>query len=1001
MLKAKHLSSTGRDDITSILPITETSKILASNRDGHVLVYSYEGHSLRLTQTYNHLMKNNGLDTTIFNLLYSNQLSTVFAVCAKSIVLLNSTNLNQFDRIVEKRGIKQAWVFEQPSAKHETTTALLLQPHKTGTLKIFLWNDRTFKNVSEISLGHKGEQIVSMEMDRNGFVLATNMGYYYWRIKDLSLQKLTKTVAPTWPKGIHEALEELEKIAVSDKNGYHHDMASVSSRSLVSRKISMGNFFQRKDVRSGLDKAQFIFHSSSHPRMTILDGASRKRLEVTASSSHEPYLAATSEWGHFIEANRQFDDIQYFSSNFLILSNRETIRIVDSHYGFSFLEINVREGIRKVFTTQDSILLVWTETDNLTLYELTVSDEPTSVSDSEDDFIAVEEGGSRRMLKAITFYQALLDHKGPFSLCDSSKCDDVEETLDFYALKLRDLVVLWSFSSFDRCQRLLERPHHAAKVQARLLGLQELIIKGIFDNLIKFLAPPELVIGHCFSGSMARLLNQEITEELIHHKGIHASNFPAHIMNKWCLPYLTDIRRNLHNLAKNGTIIWEYEKRSIKVDIQFFLLDHHRERSIDALLKLVDTSIFKIYLDFNPAMLGPFTRVPNSCDFETVVEELSKTMRVQELVDFYFMRGKHDLALKLLTELENDLRLAHPETIAADIKMLVVDYLKKLPQSALSTIFEYTNWLIKKFPQDSGIIITSIFMNFSPNCATLNTSRVYEYIDNIDTELSLKYLEFIVDAFDSSEKTVYMKLIERYMQKSHEPKVARKLEAILRSEDSYEPRGVIRILDNALTESSRSNESITLIKRLKTYPLKRLGEHHEALHIIFEELSSYTLSAAYCSDVYHQDSRAGVKVFSTFFDMVVKKSKKDDAGSRTILRFLEEFGFRLDSAETLAKTPADISLKDVQQVLAKEIETSSLRKNRVRMEKNLLQVELVDKTYELNKELSKYCIINEDQKCYVCHKRLKSSRETMIMWFPNATDRVLTHYNCRKVVESS
>ncbi|CEP61609.1 Vam6p LALA0_S03e06766g [Lachancea lanzarotensis] len=1000
MLKATHLSSISRDDIVSILPITETSKILASNREGHVLVYSYEGQSLRLTQTYNHLMKNNGRDTTISDLLYSRQLSTVFAVCAKSIVLLNSTNLNQYDRIVEKRGIKQAWMHEQPTSKHGNITILLLQPHKTTTLKLFLWNDRAFKNVSEMSLGHKGEQILSMDMDRNGLVLATNMSCYYWRLKDLSLQKLTKIVSPVWPQGINEALEELENLGVSKKTEDHQDMASVWSGSNVSRKISMGNFFQRKEARGGLDKTRFLFHPPSYPHTILLDGASRKKLEVMTTSSHGPYMTGY-ELGRFIDANKEFDNIQYFSSNFLILNNRKTIRIGDSHYGLNFLEFNVGEGIRKVVRAQGSTLLVWTEAGTLQLYKLTISDEPTSISDSEDDFIAVEEGGPTRMLKAIIFYQALLDHKNPFSLCESFECENIEETVDFYAMKLRDLVVLWSFSSFDKCQTLIEKSQNTVKTQARILGLQELIIKGVFDNLIKFLAPPELVIGHCFSGSMARLLNQELTQELNHHQGINANHFPTRVMNKWCLPYLTDIRRNLHNLAKNGTIKWEYERRAVKVDLQFFLLDHHRERSIESLLKLVDTSIFKIYLEFNPAMLGPFTRVPNSCDFETVVEDLSKNMKIQELVDFYFMRGKHELALKLLTDLENNVKLAHPETLAADIKMLVVDYLKKLPQSALPTIFEYTLWLIKKFPKDSRIIITSIFMNFSPHCATLRSSDVYDFIDRIDSELSLKYLEFIVDAFDSSERSVYMKLIERYLQKVDEPKAARKLEAILRSGDSYEPRGVIRMLDNALHENRPSSESKTLIKRLKTYSLKMLGEHNEALHILFEELSSYTLAASYCSDLYHQDSRAGVEVFSTFFDMVVTKSKRDDTGPRTILRFLEEFGFRLDSAKTLAKTPSDISLKDVQQILAKEIETSSLRKNRVRMEKNLLQVELVDKTYALDKELAKYCIINQDQKCYVCHKPLLNGRDTTIMWFPNASGRILSHYNCRKVIETS
>ncbi|SCU90178.1 LAME_0E07382g1_1 [Lachancea meyersii CBS 8951] len=999
MLRAKQLSWIASSDITSILPIAEASRVLAANQAGHVLVYSYEGQSLRLTQTYNHLMKNNGTDTTIYRMLYSHQLATVFAVCAKSIVLLNSANLNQFDKIVEKRGIEEAWVFEQPCSTHGSMTALLFYPQKAGKLKLFLWNGRTFKSVSELNLSSKGEEILSMEMERTGFILVTNIGYYYWNLNDLSLQRLTKVTAPVWPRTIYDALKELEESSSSEKSS-QNEVSSMSSMSSLSQKVRYGHLFQRRETRGGLRKKKLLFRPAAHEPIVLLDGQTRKKLEISVGSSQVSRVSA-SNWDLFFDANDQFDDIQYLSSNFLLLHNNNSIRIVEFQYGFSFLDLNIKEGIKKVFKAQNSNLLVWTCANTLQLYKLIIRDDHSTFSTVEDDFSAVEEGTAIRTLKAITFYQAILSHKNKLSLCESFGCDSYEQTLDIYALKLRDLTVLWSFACFDRCQQWFEHAQNTSKNVKRALGLQELIIKGVFDNLIDFLAPPELVIGHCFPRFVAKLLDDGISGELNARQRLHASNISGRIMNKWCLPYLTDIRRNLHNLAKKGTIQWSYEERAINVDLQFFLVNHHQERSIGSLLKLVDTCIFKVYLEFNPAMLDPFTGVQNDCDFETVVEELSKNMKIQELVNFYFMRGKHDMALKLLTDLGSNVKSAHPKIIATNIKMLVVDYLKKLPQSALPTIFEYTHWLIERFPEDSKVLITSIFMNYSPHCATFNFSDVYEFIDKIDHDLSLKYLEFIVDAFDASENTVFMKLIERYLEKVSDHKEARKLEAILKSADSYEPRTVIRMLDNVLGSETSDGESTLLIKKLKTYPLKALGEHNKALHILFEELSNYTFTAAYCSDVYQEDARAGVVLFNLFFDLVIERSKRNDAGPLTIIRFLEEFGSKLDSAETLAKIPSDLSLKDLQQILAKEIESSSLRKNRVRMEKNLLQVELVNKTSELNDELSKYCIISEEQKCFVCHKTLKGSRDTLVLWFPNLNGRVLTHYNCRKSIESS
>ncbi|SCV04693.1 LANO_0G11782g1_1 [Lachancea nothofagi CBS 11611] len=997
MLRATRVSSVSNNDIISILPISEASKVLVANKEGHVLVYSYEGNSLKLTHTYNHLMKNNGPDTVIIDLLYSHQLATVFALCEKSIVLLNSTNLNQFDRIVEKRGVKQAWVFEQPSETRGAMTALLLYPNKASKLKLFLWNDRSFTSVSELSLSSKDEVILSMEMELGGFLIATNVGNYYWRLKDLNLLKFTKIISPLWPQNIHDALKELDHCNHTwQKNA---DAASVSSASILSRKGSFGRFFQPRETRGQIQKVKLIFRPVDHQHVILLDGRSQKMFEVLVKDSESPQLSAR-EWRQFFEVNSKFDNMQHLSSNFLLLSNRESIRIVDYQYGFNYLDVRIEEGIKKVVKAKDSTLLVWTSADNLQIYKLIVTDQ-SNISEEEEDLLELEDGTITRSLKNIVFYESILNPKSRLALCEGFECDDFNNALNLFALKLRDMNVLWSLNSFERCQKWSGRVHDAAKISKRAFKLQEFIIKKIFDNFINFLAPPELVIGHCLPRFASKLLDTSIVGEIGFHKRSLVDELPASLINKWCLPYLTDTRRNLHNIATKGKTEWEIKGRTIEIDVRFFLLDHHEEQSVESLLRLIDTTIFNIYLEYNPSMLGPFTRVPNNCDFETVAEQLTKHKKIQELVDFYHMKGQHELALKLLTGLESDIKSVHPEDMANNIKKLVVDYLKKLSWSESTTLFKYTSWLLERFPENIAVIVTSIFMNFSPDCAKYDYMKVYDYIDALDRELSIRYLEFVIDAFGTTYKPVYMVLIERYLEDIDNHKTARKLEAILSSTNCYEPRNVLRLLEIAFDAGSLNTDSALLVKKLQTYPLKVLGEHKKSLKILFEELSNYHFSTVYCNEVFHENQDVGSSLFNTLFDMMINDSENNNQGPRIILRFLKEFGPKLNSTDILMKLPSKIPLKDMQQILAKEIESSSLKKNCVRLEKNLLQVQLVDQTSQLNKELANYCVITEEQKCFACHKLLKSSHGGIILWFSTHDGRVLTHYNCRKVMEDN
>lgn len=995
MLTARLLSSTLADDVTSILPICETAKLLVSTAAGDVLVYAFEGHALKLSHTYSHLLKRNDTDTVINNLLYSDQLSTVFAICEKSIVLLNSTNLNQFDKIVDKRGIQQAWVFERQSESCHTTTALLYRPKKASSLKLFLWRDRTFSSVLEVNLNSKDEVVMSAEMGRGGFIIATNYSTYHWKLSNTNLTVFDKVVSPTYPHSIQDAIKEMESHKF--KSGKANEPVASSNESILSRKMSFRQFFKVHDTNGELHNKKLIFQPASQPHPKMMDGKQKKIYELITDDSKLLYMSVRD--GHeFYESNSGFDCMQYLSSKFLLLNSKKAVRIVDYEFGFPYLDLQVEEGIKKVFRTPDSTLLVWTSEDNLQIYRVFITDESDASSD-EAAYQELESSGMSLSMKKIIFCEAILYPHDRVALCESFECDDLEETLDLYALKLRDLNVLWSLSCFERCQRCFEQVPKDPNLVKRLSKLQGFVIKEIFDIFIKFLAPPELVIGYCFSDFVPDALQDSMPSGTSVFNSEPIKQIPTQYIIKWCIPYLTDTRRVLYNLANGKKVEWKLEDRKIKVGIRFFQINHGQELDVGTLLKMVDTTLFNVYLKFNPSMVGPFTRVKNSCDFETVEKQLLKHKRIQELVDFYYQRGEHELALKLLIGLESQIKSEHQSDVANDIKTVVVEYIKKLPEQDSDTIFKYTKWLVEKFPEDKEFVISSVFMNFSPNCSRYDFINAYDFINGFDQSLSLKYLEFVIDAFKTTQKKVYMNLIQRYLENIHDDKNAKKLEALLRSTDCYEPRTVLRLFQNFIDSDESTNGVDRLVKRLKVYPLKIMGEHGQSLAILVGDLSNYNLASAYCYDVYVNDAETGLSLFSKLLDKLIKKAKLNDGDFKNVLKFLKEHGPRLDSIETLKKLPADMKLKDLNQILSKEIEASSNRRYTSRMERNLLQVALVDKTYQLNNELTRYCIIGDAQKCYVCHKHLKcNTGETFLMYdTPNA--EVVTHYNCGKSME--
>ncbi|CCD24741.1 Vam6p NDAI_0D04270 [Naumovozyma dairenensis CBS 421] len=1065
MLRARKLDSFQSPGINAILPITESEKLIISKKNGEIEVYIREDSKYRLFQTFPNFLANtiSTNDKQIENLYYSERLATIFVHCNSTLLLLNSTNLQLYDRIHDKRGIKKCWLLESypiPMQKKHASqkkqeedhnddddeapckvmTFLLYVTTKSNRIRLLIWDERHYQKMVEIGLPSSKETLLSAEiLDLKTIVLATNKGIYTWSYYDERpiLERIDKIVRRKYPKGIVPALKMLEQSCKKfDKTdslpSQDNDEYDTKSISRLSRKSSISTFWNTTALSrhpAFRTDMKYIFKPNIDHPPVIIDWKSGYLFNISIEKK-VPELLLISNNVQFFEWNSQFPNIQYLSSDILIMNNSKTLRFVDYRHGFTFLEAMIEKGIKKVVNLWGIHFLVWTNDDEICFYKYQVDDGPIreehsrtleSVTTSADQLKEETESicstnhnsSFNQLWHKVIFYKYFLNSPSSLELCESN---DPEQSLDICAMKLRDYTVIWCLSIVEKLRMhisVLKRNGFNWESDPDIRYLQNYILKGIFETFTDFWAPPQLVILKTFPYKVARLV-EDITGQI--HSCFPTKTddttfeIPPTSLRNWCVPYLIDMRRHIKNLIgkdnKSQEIIWHCYDRSIKQTLEFFLVDKH-DGNIDTntMLKLLDMVLFEIYFDYAPNMVGPFISVPNMCDFSIVFDKLKSRHMFQELIDFSYLRGEHDKALEFLTNLENEIEFSSKiPNLNEKIKALVTFYLKKLPNEYLETIFKYTNWLLEHNKNDSHDLLLLIFLNDS---ITRDASKVYEYINDKDKELSLQYLEFTVGTLKSNDPMAHMTLIERYLENLNEPTTRNKLQGMLEKTSVYEPRSVLELLDDKIKfdSSSRNDNSVfkddddlKFVKFLKTYSFQRLNQHEESIDLLFTELSEYKLAAGYCSRVYEHSSDDGKTILLYLFKKITA-IKEIEKMQSFLIQFLEEFSCKLDVIFLYRSIPSSCNMKSIGDILLRSIKSLSIKKDEKRMLKNLLHVELINITNELWTNYSQYGVLNDSYKCSVCRRNFSTLNTDTVCWFTIHGKNVYTHSSCAKTLQ--
>ncbi|CAL9732062.1 vacuolar morphogenesis protein 6 [Monosporozyma unispora] len=1096
MLRSRLIGSITSPGISSILSLNDSNRLLVAKKNGDIEVYSNDQDKnsnisqFKLFQTYSNLLRNlpnaSNLDLTIKDLLYSKELNTIFIKCKCLLVLLNSTNLHLYDKIYDKRGIKQAWIKTTLTSSSTITsddgnvensmTFLIYTTTKSNKLRILIWVGRIYKQMLEISLPKQSTdpmiKSLGIVLQGQSLLFTMSSGVYLWNFKSMALHNLNKSKSSShstistsniispylvkidkvftkkYPDNVVDAITSLKdyttngllspidnsSITSNDSKQTKHRFWGSSHKTTPSFEIN-----QSKEIR-------YIFKPHSNDNILILDGMTQNLLVVNINETNELNKLIAMEKKQFFQWNNKFNHFHYMSSDLLMLHNENTIKFVDYNNGFTFLQETIGHGIKQIVKLPGIFYLVWTQDDQLLLYTYQVDDddeqyEPSTIAnscntsrtnltqmtdtqstDSEFSICGMYHDSSFYQLwRKVLFYRFFLESPFALQLCVS---DDPQESLDICAMKLRDLTVMWCLQMFATLQnsmnKLISNDSIAKKkdnnnIIEYLNKIEEVVIRDIFNFFIVMWAPPQLIIVKTFPPEISYLVAFISQQE---HKCHDAAVSPQdsekkykinpNLIQKWVLPYLTDMRRHLRNLLaqqeqskSNGTITWNYENRHIPQDLDFFLLDRHGSIHIETMLTLLETVLFKTYILYIPSMVGPLIRVENLCDKSVVIKDLKKMKMFHELIDFYYQRKMHHDALEFLfNELDNEEN--QDEVNQPD---LTIKYLKRLPNKNLKDLFHYLSKLIDTL-QDVEIrnnIIKSIFENTSPVNLKRDNLKVYQFIDKIDKSLSLEYLEFIIHTIKDINPEMFANLVARYISQLTDVNMD-KLEEFLKSNLQYNPNEILHILEVRLLNATVPFEDKQFIELLQIYPLYRLNSHEKSIDILFNKLNDYKRASDYCYDVYSNDAKIGSSVLLYLLHSIIKNTypgEDQTINTDQLFTFLQDHRDKLNIVEVLKALPTDFPLKDIKNFLIYSIRNEKMNNESLSLKKNVLQVELTNVKYSINHKSSAFIEVNSNNTCKVCNRNFHSLSTESVYWFtmPNGKE-ITVHYNCGKALEN-
>lgn len=206
--------------------------------------------------------------------------------------------------------------------------------------------------------------------------------------------------------------------------------------------------------------------------------------------------------------------------------------------------------------------------------------------------------------------------------------------------------------------------------------------------------------------------------------------------------------------------------------------------------RLVDTTLFRAHMFATPSLAGSLFRIANFCDPDVVMERLEDTGRYNDLIDFLYGKKLHRQALELLK------RFGQADNGPLSGPTRTIAYLQNLPPDQIDLVLEFSAWPLH-VQHELGM---EIFLTDTENAETLPRPRVLAFLETINPNLAIQYLEHVITEWNDLTPDIHQRLLNLYLNQLISNEVDEKdwkdrFLTMLKQSEQYSPAKMLDRLD--------------------------------------------------------------------------------------------------------------------------------------------------------------------------------------------------------------
>ncbi|KAG0636115.1 vacuolar sorting protein 39 domain 1-domain-containing protein [Tuber brumale] len=404
-----------------------------------------------------------------------------------------------------------------------------------------------------------------------------------------------------------------------------------------------------------------------------------------------------------------------------------------------------------------------------------------------------------------------------------------------------------------------------------------------------------------------------------------------------------------------------------------------RTKKLLAAARLIDTTLFKIYIITRPGLVGPFVRIQKHGDPEVFSEKLRELGKFTELIDFLYQRELHREALELLLQFGKSPEDERAPSLCGPRRTIA--YLQSLKANYIDLILEFSQWPLEVDPSFG----MEIFTADSENAESLPRSKVVEHLQSRSTGFAIQYLEHVIHELGDQTPEFHTRLIWLYLstlkQMPDSAHHSEKLLAFLTASKQYRSEKVLGWLPR---EDPAFYEARAIV-------LRNMGQHKAALEIYVFKLHDHVKAEEYCKRI-HLTSPTTPTIYHTLLTLYLRPPPPHTPHLTPALTLLSRHGARLEASETLALIPEGTTMASLESYFQSRIRAANSKASADRLTAMLRKSYLVDVQDRLLKEQGVAVVVGEERSCGVCHKRLGAS----VLW--RLASGAVVHYGCAQKV---